>query len=174
MGATWESVYGASQPLLESEWSSVLPFLDVWLQVAENEVRDVQKVVSTLDWDGGRLGARMRLEPKDAAQLQQEYVCRHRCRRRRYRQLAPPWLRSKARLQATFRSQLATKSCGAPTELAGSVFHGQGIHARSGTCVDLGHGLAKPQALDGSEPIDSDPFRGLIRIDKMAPSAALG
>lgn len=34
MGATWEAAHKESQPLPESEWNSVLPFLDVWLQVA--------------------------------------------------------------------------------------------------------------------------------------------
>ena len=64
----------ANQPLPEPEWDSVLPFLDVWLHVSENEVHYVQKILPTLDWDGGRLGVRMRLEPKDAGLLQQEYV----------------------------------------------------------------------------------------------------
>ncbi|MCL4626049.1 hypothetical protein L0Z32_06405 [Burkholderia multivorans] len=74
MGAVWEAEHVANKPLPEPEWDQVLPFLDVWLHVADNEVHYVQKILPTLDWDGGRLGVRMRLEPKDAAQLQQEYV----------------------------------------------------------------------------------------------------
>jgi hypothetical protein len=30
-------------------------------------------------------------------------------------------------------------------------------------CVDPQHGRAQPQALNGSEPIDGDPFKGLTR-----------
>ncbi|MDR3416496.1 MAG: AAA family ATPase [Nevskia sp.] len=74
MGVAWEAAHVAVQPLPEPIWDPVLPFLDVWLQVAENEVHYVQKILPTLDWEGGRLGVRMRLEPKDAAQLQQEYT----------------------------------------------------------------------------------------------------
>ena len=37
MGAAWEAAHGANQPLPEPEWDPVLPFLDVWLQVAEDE-----------------------------------------------------------------------------------------------------------------------------------------
>jgi GTPase SAR1 family protein len=74
MGAAWEAANVANGPLPEPEWDPMLPFLDVWLHVGENEVHYVQRILPTLDWDGGRLGVRMRLEPKDAVQLQQEYV----------------------------------------------------------------------------------------------------
>ena len=41
-------------------------------------------------------------------------------------------------------------------------------------CVDPEHGVAKPQALNGSEPIDGDPFRGLIRIDEISAQRGFG
>lgn len=58
MGVAWEAAHGANQPLPEPEWDPVLPFLDVWLQVAEDEVHYVQKILPTLDWDGRLLGKR--------------------------------------------------------------------------------------------------------------------
>ncbi len=41
-------------------------------------------------------------------------------------------------------------------------------------CVDPEHGVAKPQVLNGSEPIDGDPFRGLIRIDEISAQRGFG
>src|ERR1700742_1648206 len=49
MGAAWEADHVANQPLPEPEWDRVLPFLDVWLRVADNEVHYVQKILPTLD-----------------------------------------------------------------------------------------------------------------------------
>jgi len=45
MGAVWEAMHIVGQSLPESEGDSVLPFLDSWLQVAEDEVHYVQKIV---------------------------------------------------------------------------------------------------------------------------------
>jgi hypothetical protein len=41
-------------------------------------------------------------------------------------------------------------------------------------CVDPEHGVAKPQALNGSDPIDGDPFRGLIRVDEISAQRGFG
>ena len=38
MGRAWEAAHIAQKELPESEWGAVLPFLDVWLNVADNEV----------------------------------------------------------------------------------------------------------------------------------------
>ena len=67
--AKWENDAKAS-----IEWSNVLPFLDVWLNVSSTELHYVQKLLPTLDWDGEVLGVRLRLEPKDSEALQREYL----------------------------------------------------------------------------------------------------
>lgn len=54
MGAAWEAAHIANQAVPEADWSSLTPFLDVWLHVAESELHYVQKILPTLDWDGGR------------------------------------------------------------------------------------------------------------------------
>ncbi|MBF0335799.1 MAG: AAA family ATPase, partial [Alphaproteobacteria bacterium] len=41
MGAAWEATHVEGQALPAPEWDSVLPFLDVWLHVAEDEVHYV-------------------------------------------------------------------------------------------------------------------------------------
>ncbi|TGV95360.1 ATP-dependent endonuclease, partial [Mesorhizobium sp. M2D.F.Ca.ET.145.01.1.1] len=36
------------------------------------------------------------------------------------------------------------------------------------------HGVARPQALNGNEPIEGDPFKGLIRIDEISAQRGFG
>ncbi|OOG65631.1 ATP-dependent endonuclease [Rhodanobacter sp. B04] len=174
MGAAWEAEHVANQPLPEPEWDHVLPFLDVWLHVANNEVHYVQKILPTLDWDGGRLGVRMRLEPKDAAQLQHEYVT----------------ARSQAFALQVAGAALAEQQGKAAAEFQVAIwpqnlveflqrrlaafFTVRAYVLDPAGCVDPAHGVAKPQALNGGEPIDGDPFRGLIRIDEISAQRGFG
>lgn len=67
IGVTWESLnpeQDATPDLCLSEWDELLPSLDVWLEVQANEYHYVHKLIPTLDWEGGLLGIRLRLEPK--------------------------------------------------------------------------------------------------------------
>ena len=48
--------------------------LDVWLDVAENELQHINHLLPSLEWDGGALGVRMRLEPDDVAELCKDYL----------------------------------------------------------------------------------------------------
>lgn len=52
----------------------LIPTLDVWLQVSENEIHYVTHLIPSLDWDGGLLGVRLRLEPKDNEYLYKDFV----------------------------------------------------------------------------------------------------
>lgn len=174
MGSAWEVANSANQPLPEPEWDQILPFLDVWLQVAEGEVHYVRKILPTLDWDGGRLGVRMRLEPKDAAQLQQEYLA----------------TRAQALTLQAAGAALAQEQGGGAGDFQVAIWPQnlvEFLQRRLATlftvrayvldpigCVDPEHGLAKPQVLNGSEPIDGDPFRGLIRIDEISAQRGFG
>lgn len=71
---SWESASKAGEQIPELDWSGTLPHLDVWLKVTDTELHYVQKLLPTLDFTGGILGVRLRLEPKDANALQQEYL----------------------------------------------------------------------------------------------------
>lgn len=51
-----------------------LPALDLWLQVKEDEVHRVRDLVPLMDWTGGRLGVRLRYEPKDLKALFKEFI----------------------------------------------------------------------------------------------------
>ena len=174
MGAAWEEAHAANRPLPEPEWGPVLPLLDVWIQVAENELHYVQKILPTLDWDGGRLGVRLRLEPKDPAQLQQEYVT----------------ARAQALTLQAVGAALAEERDGAaigfqvaiwPRNLVEflqrrlpALFEVRAYVLDPLACIEPKNGLAKPQALNSSEPIDGDPFRGLIRVDEISAQRGFG
>ncbi|MDH4983829.1 AAA family ATPase [Hyphomicrobium sp. D-2] len=174
MGAAWEAAHTANQDLPVPGWDPVLPFLDVWLHVAENEVHYVQKILPTLDWDGGRLGVRMRLEPKDAAQLQQEYVTA-RAQALALQTAGAALAAEQGRDAADF--QLAIW----PQNLVEflqrrltSFFKVEAYVLDPAACVDPEHGKARPQALNDSDPVDGDPFQGLIRIDEISAQRGFG
>ncbi len=175
MGRSWEDAKAAAQELPAPDWAPFLPFLDVWLVVEKSEAHFVQKLIPTLDWDGGRLGVRLRLEPRDPEQLQKDFLAA----REEAKAIeavdergdgggsgksgSSPvilWPRSLTEyLQRRFSSQFTVKAYILdPAKLAKPE-----------------HGLATPQALDGdATPIEGEPFKGLIRIDEIPAQRGFG
>lgn len=47
--------------------------MDIWLDVAPNEMHYVASIIPTLKWRGGKLGVRLALLPKDVSNLFNEY-----------------------------------------------------------------------------------------------------
>lgn len=173
MGAVWETAHVENLSLPAPEWDPVLPFLDVWMHVNEDELHYVQKIIPTLDWDGGRLGVRMRLEPKDAAQLQQEYVVAHTqalALQAAGGKLAIEQGKTSADFQVTIWPQNFVEFLQRRLK---AYFTVRAYILDPAACVDPEYGKAKPQALNGSDPID-DPFRGLIRIDEISAQRGFG
>lgn len=174
MGAAWEATHVASLPLPEPEWGPVLPFLDVWLHVADNEVRYVRNILPTLDWDGGRLGVRLRLEPKDAAQLQHEYVTA-RSEALKLQAAGAALAAEQGKAAADFQVAIWPQNLVEFLQRRLAAFFTVSAYVLDPVgCVDPEHGIAKPQALNGSEPIDGDPLRGLIRIDEISAQRGFG
>lgn len=82
--SNWESIDKIGQFWLErkkdedvdykiKEWNKLLPQLDVWLNVEEDEIHYVNHLIPTLDWDGGNLGVRLKLNPKDIEILHNDF-----------------------------------------------------------------------------------------------------
>ncbi|PHV09774.1 AAA family ATPase [Chitinimonas sp. BJB300] len=65
---------GSVADLALDPWVHALPALDLWLQVKEDEVHRVRDLVPLMEWAGGRLGVRLRYEPKDLNALFKEYI----------------------------------------------------------------------------------------------------
>ncbi|MBA3678010.1 MAG: AAA family ATPase [Sphingosinicella sp.] len=174
MGQAWETAQAAQQEMPASDWDAVLPFLDVWLHVADDEVHYVQNILPTLDWDGGRLGVRMRLEPKDAAELQKDYV-NARAETLTLQAAGAALAQQQGEAAESFQVSIWPQNL---VEFLSrrltSFFTIKSYVLDPAACVDPEHGVAQPQLLNGSEPIDGDPFRGLIRIDEISAQRGFG
>jgi predicted ATP-dependent endonuclease of OLD family len=51
-----------------------LPSLDLWFNVDISELRYVSHIIPTLDWNGGLIGLRLILQPKNIESLIEEYI----------------------------------------------------------------------------------------------------
>ena len=153
IGQLWESSTEAPKDL--TEWSKFLPSIDIWLNVEMNEIHYVSHLIPTLDWNGGFLGVRLRLEPKDIESLYSEYW-KH---REHVKKVNPDekfllWPKNlKEFLDKKFNTEFGVRSY---------------LLDPSKRIDDPKNGFAKPQKLpDDVEPIKGGPFSGLIRIDEI-------
>jgi hypothetical protein len=76
IGNTWVQAYqsGVVVDLSVDPWVPALPTLDLWLQVSEAEIHRVRDLVPLMEWTGGRLGVRLRYEPKDLNELFKGFI----------------------------------------------------------------------------------------------------
>ena len=54
-------------------WETLVPKMDIWLEVASNEIHYVADIIPTLKWRGGDLGVRLAFFPKNISKLFSEY-----------------------------------------------------------------------------------------------------
>ena len=85
LGRKWETQSADDKPVY-SDLVALLPAMDVWLDVKDNELHHVVHLIPTLDWQGGNLGIRMRLEPKKPEKLRAEYLAERQAARINVRQ----------------------------------------------------------------------------------------
>jgi len=76
LGESWIAARDAGDvvDLVVAPWLNVLPTLDLWLHVEIGEMHHVRDLIPTLDWAGGRLGVRLRYEPKDLGLLHKDFM----------------------------------------------------------------------------------------------------
>ena len=175
MAIAWE-VHVPGDEEYEFEWGTVLPHLDVWLNVPTEELHYVQKILPTLDWAGANIGVRLRYEPKDVQTLKQEYLAAK--------------LAAAAVMSAAQPPEGAAVAVAVPLEgfalWPKSMMDFLSLRMRSSfevraylldpeKLVVPKNGLAAPQSLPaGSEPIDGDPFKKIIRIDEINAQRGFG
>lgn len=74
IGELWLKETEFSKQNLKIEiWEEHLPSIDIWLNVKKNEIHYVNNLIPTLDWDEGFLGVRLRLEPNNIEELFKEF-----------------------------------------------------------------------------------------------------
>ncbi len=162
VGINWEAQSTLPSPPRPAtkDWDALLPSMDIWLHVENDEIHHVSQLLPTLDWEGGLLGVRLRLEPKDIGEFHAQYLAAIRKAKAAIEGApqngdsphAPPlWPRNMRdfldrRLRALFTIRAY------PLDAAKQ--------------VAPKNGMAQPQPLpEGSEPIEGDPLGKLIRVD---------
>lgn len=171
IGQAWAAHDPSNGPLevTLADWESVLPSLDLWLNVESNEIHHVSHLLPTLDWEGGRLGVRLRFEPKNIDDLSKDYLAAVRdaqktkeaaCAKAGKDLSVSLWPRSMREfLERRLSGHFAVKAYSLdPAKLKVPT-----------------QGQAHPQSLPPeSEPIERDPFKGLIQINKIDAQRGLG
>jgi len=143
-----------------SQWKSLLPSLDVWLAVSEDEIHHIAHLIPTLDWSPDELiGVRLHLEPKEPKGLMESY--------RQAKKAAAEALQGRPAQPGKFSLWPRSFTDFLKRRMASVVK----VNAylldpnKQGGPKD---GPAQPQILpDDAEPLDSDPFTGLVRIDEV-------
>lgn len=155
VGKRWEQ---SSTPSLK-EWEDILPSLDVWLHVEPDEIHHVSHIIPTLDWTGGLIGIRLRFEPKDIGILYKEYIVA--------RKHAKEIIAAKKSVMDGFNLWPADMNEFLNRKL--SSFFTVRSYALDPSKISLPEkGIARIQSLpEEIEPIEENPFKGLIRIDQI-------
>ena len=171
IGLNWEkqSTLPVSQiPTLE-EWEEVLPTMDVWLQVAENEIHHVSHLLPTLDWEGGLLGVRLRFEPKKIEDFHKEYLLVRKAARDTINGAKKTESNGKGTLDLWPKTMVEFLD-----RRLNSLFDVRAYILDRTKLAAPQKGTAHPQSLPtGCEYLDSDPFSGLIRIDDITAQRGL-
>lgn len=176
MAIAWEtSIPGEEEA--EFDWGEVLPHLDVWLNVPTEDLHYVQKILPTLDWAGAHIGVRLRYEPKDPQALKQEYLAA---------KLAAASVMGSVPTSAEGATAAAILLVEGFALWPKSMMDFLSLRLRSSfevraylldpeKLVTPKNGIATPQALPvGSEPIEGDPFKKIIRIDEISAQRGFG
>jgi len=173
-GAAWEALL-PSQPEPVLDWDAVLPHLDLWLSVPMAQLHYVQKILPTLDWAGGLIGVRLRFEPRDTEAFRHEYLT---ARKAAVDVLAAavaaggggPVSESEEPFALWPRSMMDFLS----VKLR-ALFEVKAYLLDPSKLEPPESGIASPQALPaGSEPIEGDPLKRIIRIDEISAQRGFG
>lgn len=175
VASAWQAQPPGEEPK-PFDWGEVLPFVDVWLNVPTEELHYVQKLLPTLDWDGSSIGVRLRYEPKDAQALRQDYLTAKRAVATVMGAAGAGKLDEAESITASDAFSLWPSSMmDFLSRRLRAVFEVKAYLLDPAMLVTPKNGVANPQSLPSeSEPIDGDPFKGLIRIDEISAQRGFG
>ena len=72
IGKQWE-VVDCEKPDSISDWVKLLPSMDIWLDIDQQDIHHVVSIIPTLKWRGGILGVRLIYQPQKIETLFSEY-----------------------------------------------------------------------------------------------------
>ena len=159
LGTQWLATADDETPEIAFDaWLPLLPSIDVWLTVDEQDLHRVAHLVPTLDWTTEELlGVRLVFAPKNMERLYKDFRSAYKSARdaesasSTAASLPSLWPKSmRDFLDRQLHSQFEIKSYILdPTQLQDPV-----------------RGVARPQSLPpDSDPLKKDPFDGLVKID---------
>ena len=160
IGESWIKNSEIDKPIDTSlaQWLDHLPQLDIWLGVENTEIQYVDHLIPTLKWKGGRIGVRLRLEPKNIETLFKEFLEAIR----------------KAKTAKGTKTKTGTDGLKLwPRSMwdflerkLSSYFSIEAYILDPSKCTDPIGGVAQPQILPlDSVRLEGTPFDGLIKID---------
>jgi predicted ATP-dependent endonuclease of OLD family len=174
IGEAWVQAHqtGGVADLSIDPWVNALPTLDLWLQVKEDEVHRVRDLVPLMEWTGGRLGVRLRYEPKDLEALFKEFITT----------VAEANTMRAAAGAAAAAKGAVTKLTVWPetlvdflTRRVGSMFTIRAYPLDPALLVTPDKLRALPQVLPVSSlPIEGDPLSGLIKVHDIPAQRGFG
>ncbi len=171
IGSNWEkqsTQTGSQIPNIE-EWEKFLPTMDVWLQVAENEIHRVIHLLPTIDWEGGLLGVRLRFEPKKIEDFYKEYLSVRKAARDTINGAKKTEINGKDALDLWPKTMVEFLD-----KKLNNLFDVRAYTLDRSKLVEPKKSIAQPQPLRvGSEYFNGDPLRGLIRIDDITAQRGL-
>lgn len=158
---------GTPVDLTLNVWAELLPALDLWFQVDKDEIHRVSHLIPTLEWDGGLLGVRLRLEPKGIETLYKEFL---------------DSITDAEAVKAAARGTSTPEPPVWPSNLVDFLdrkltdhFTIRAYPLDPERLVAPLQSRAKPQALVSDLlPIDGDPLSGLIRVDEITAQRGFG
>jgi predicted ATP-dependent endonuclease of OLD family len=164
--------------LVIDPWVGTLPTLDLWLHVDVGEIYHVRNLIPSLDWEGGRLGVRLRYEPKDVKLLYKDFLAAVSDAEVIRAAADSPAADEKHNEDAPASSKLTIWPENLIDFLSRRLSTHFTIQAYSLDPTQLSSpvkSLAKPQALPaGALPIEGDPLSGLIRVHDIPAQRGFG
>ncbi|MGE0637668.1 MAG: ATP-dependent endonuclease, partial [Bacteroidia bacterium] len=147
-----------TQDLLIEKWQEFLPSLDVWINVESSEIHYVNHLIPTLDWKGGLLGIRFRLEPKNIEDLYRDYHTSFNSSKKTTEEAKKEKAEISLKLWPKSMWNFIEKKLHNHFDIRSYILDPTKLQEPI-------NGDAKPQLLSNNLPLDKAPFEGLIKID---------
>jgi predicted ATP-dependent endonuclease of OLD family len=167
IAAAWEAGSAGGEPAEPGlgAWDAVLPSLDVWLEASPDEIRYLRRLLPSLDWAGGPIGVRLRLQPRDAKELYKDYLLQ--------RQAAVDTLKAAQEKGSSKVKLWPERMCGYLERKLHQQFEVRTYLLDAAACKPPVNGKAVPQDLPKDiGPLEGNPLSGLIRVDPVPAQRA--
>lgn len=162
IGKQWVEVTDDKRPDIALDtWLPLLPAIDVWLKVDENDLHRVAHLLPTLDWTPKELlGIRLVLAPSDMEKLYKNFRSAHKLARE---------TESTSTNTNSLLSLWPKSMRGFLDKELHSHFKVQSYILDPSKHADPVQGIVQPQSLPvNSAPLEGDPFDDLIKVDSIS------